>query len=261
MRTVLCCVLLISLITFVQAQSRFDGTWKIDLAESQPPTKAEVYLLQDDTYRCTTCDPPLDIRADGRDQKVTGEPCYDTVSLKVVDDWTTVKTDKRSGKTVGTSRMTVSFDGNSATVEWTESCNANGDVVTGKDILSRVTNGPRGSHAVSGSWRMVKRVNRSENALVVTLKLEGDTFSFADPSGQSYAARLDGTETPFKGDLSHTMVSVKRIGENTIEETDKQDGKVVEVVRFTTSADGKTLTVAMENKKTANARQLVAHKQ
>ena len=116
MRTVLCCVLLISLITFVQAQSRFDGTWKIDLAESQPPTKAEVYLLQDDTYRCTTCDPPLDIRADGRDQKVTGEPCYDTVSLKVVDDWTTVKTDKRSGKTVGTSRMTVSFDGNSATV-------------------------------------------------------------------------------------------------------------------------------------------------
>ncbi len=37
----------------------------------------------------------------------------------------------------------------------------------------------------------MKRVNRSENALVVTLKLEDDTFSFADPAGQSYAARLE----------------------------------------------------------------------
>jgi hypothetical protein len=100
MRPALCCVLLISWVTFVQAQSRFDGTWKIDFTESQSPTKDDDYLLQDNRYRCTTCDPPLDIRADGRDQKIIGEPCYDTVSLKVVEDWTTVETDKRNGKTV-----------------------------------------------------------------------------------------------------------------------------------------------------------------
>jgi hypothetical protein len=261
MRPVLCGVVLISWLTFVQAQSRFDGTWKIDLAESQSSTTLYVYLLQDITYRCNTCDPPLDIRADGRDQKITGEPCYDTVSLKVVDDWTTVETDKRNGKTVGTSKMTVSSDGNSATVDWTESCNVNGDVVSETFILSRVTKGPRGSHAVSGSWQILKRVSLSENALVVTLKLEGDTFSFADPTGQSYSARLDGTETPFKGDLSNTMVSVKRIGENTIEETDKHDGKVVEVTRFTPSADGETMTVSMENKVKETTRQFVLHKQ
>jgi hypothetical protein len=123
--------------------------------------------MQDDTYRCTTCDPPLDIKVDGRDQKVSGEACYDTVSFKAVDNWTTVETDKRSGKTVGTSKMTVSSDGNSATVDWTESCNAKGDVVSGRLILNRVAKGPRGSHAVSGSWQIVKRLNRSENALVI----------------------------------------------------------------------------------------------
>jgi len=258
---VLLCIPMFSWLAFVQGQSRFDGTWKIDLAESQPPTKPEVYLLQDNTYRCTTCDPPLDIRADGRDQKITGEPCYDTVSLKVLDDWTTVETDKRGRKTVGTSRMRVSSDGNTATVEWTESCNAKGDVITGKDILSRVTKGPRKSHAVSGSWRILKSVNASENALVATLKLEGDTFSFADPTGQSYMAKLDGTETPVKGDLSNTMVSVKRIGENTIEQTDKREGKVVEVTRFTPSADGKTMTVSIENKVKGTTWQFVLHKQ
>jgi hypothetical protein len=242
----LCCLLLIFWLMLVpaMAQSPFDGVWKVDLAESPSSTKIYSYLLQDNKYRCTTCDPALDIRADGRDWKISGEPCYDTVSLKVVDDWTTLETDKRNGTTVGTSRMIVSSDGSSATSEWTESCNANGDVVSGKDILSRVTYGPRGSHAVSGSWQISKRVNRSENALVVTLQLEGDTFSFADPAGQGYAARLDGTETPFKGDLSNTMVSVKRIGENSIEETDKRGGKVVEVTRFTLSADGKTMTVS-----------------
>jgi hypothetical protein len=242
------------------AQGRFDGTWKIDLAESEAPTKPEVYLLQDGTYYCTTCDPPLDIRADGRDQRITGAACYDTVSLKVVDERTTEETDKRIGTTVGTSKMTVSSDGNSATVEWTESCNANRDVITGKDILSRVTKGPRGSHAVSGSWQISKRVNRSENALVVTLKLEGDTFSFTDPAGQSYTARLDGTETRIKGNLTNTMVSLRRIGENTIEETDRQNGKVVEVTRFTPAADGKTMTIYIENKAKGSVRQFVAHK-
>jgi hypothetical protein len=261
LRPMLCCVVLVSWSTFVQAQSRFDGTWKIDLAESEAREKPEVYLLQDGRYHCATCDPPLDIRADGRDQKITGEACYDTVSLKVVDDRTTEETDKRIGKTVGTSKMTVSSDGNSATIEWTESCNANGDVTSGTLILSRVTEGPRGSHAVSGSWQIVKRVNLSENALVVTLKLEGDTFSFADPTGQSYAARLDGTPTPIEGDLTNSMVSLKRIGENTIEETETHDRKVVEITRFTLSADGQTMNISIENKARGSFRQFVAHKQ
>ncbi len=264
MRPLLCCVLLISWLMSVQAmaQSRFDGTWKIATESQSTPAKPDVYLLRDNTYRCTTCDPPLDIRADGRDQKITGEPCYDTVSLKVVDDRTTEETDKRDGKTVGTSRMTVSSDGNTATVKWTDSCNANGDVVAEELILRRVTKGPPGSHAVSGSWQIEKRVNLSENAKVITLKLKGDTFSFADPTGQSFAVKLDGTETPIKGNLSNIMASVKRIGANTIEVTlNKHNGIVVEVWRLTPSADGKTMSISLENKVTGGIRQLVAHKQ
>lgn len=263
MRSVLCYGLLICWWMVVQAmaQSPFDGVWKAEQTEIDTPRAPEVYLLQDGAYRCSTCDPPLDIRADGRDQKITGEPCYDTVSLQVVDNRTTMETDKRSGKTVGSSKMTVSSNGKSATIDWMESCNVNGDVVSGTFILTRVANGPRGSHAVSGAWQIVKRVNLSQNAMVVTLKLEGDTFSFSDPTGQGYTAKLDGTETPVKGDLGNTMVSVKRIGENSIEETDKRGGKVVEVIRFTPSADGKTMTVSMEDKVKGGTRQFVCHKQ
>jgi len=57
------------------------------------------------------------------------------------------------------------------------------------------------------------------------------------------------------------VVSVKQISERTIEETDKQDGKVVEVTNFGVSADGKTLTITQESKAKATTRQFVAHKQ
>ena len=249
------------MLTPAMAQSPFDGTWRLDNSNSQPSTVHYDYLLQDGIYHCTTCDPPVEIRADGRDHKITGEPCYDTVSVEVVDDRTTEETDKKGGKIVGTSKLAVSADGKTATDEWTESCNAKGDVVAGQDIMSRVAEGPRGAHEISGSWKILKRVNRSENALLITLKLEGDVFNFTDPTDQSYAAKLDGTETSFKGDLSGTVVSVKRIDNGTIQETDKQNGKVVQVTRFAVSGDGKTLTISEENKANATTRQFVAHKQ
>jgi len=263
MKSLVCFVLLIFLRVPPQAtaQSDFDGRWKIDLDESQSSTTQYSYLLQRGIYYCSTCNPSIEIRADGKDHKITGAPCYDTVALKVIDPRTTEETDKRNGKPVGTTRMTVSADGNTATVEWTETCNAQGDAIAGKDLMARLSQNPQGSHAISGSWRITKRMNRSENALVVTLKLECNSFSFADPAGQSYTAKLDGTETPFKGDLSNTMVSVRLIDDHTIEETDKREGRVVEITRFTLSSDGKTMTVSMKDNSKGTTREFVSHKE
>jgi hypothetical protein len=240
------------------AQSPFDGTWKIDLDQSQ--SQPDVYLLKEGKYRCATCDPPLEVIADNQDHPVSGDSCYETARVRVVDDLTVEETDKRHGQAVGTSRMTVSPDGNTATVDWTNSCNSKGDVITGKDILSRVSKGPAGAHAISGSWRITKRLNRSENALLITLRLKGDTFSFADPTGQGYAAKLDGAEVPFTGDLSGTVVSVRSIGENAIEVSNKRNGKIVEIDRFVVESDGKTMTVSMEDPAGAT-RRFVLHKQ
>jgi hypothetical protein len=54
---------------------------------------------------------------------------------------------------------------------------------------------------------------------------------------------------------------VKRIDENTIEETDKRAGKVVSVTRFTISADGRTLNVSISDKLRGSSMQFVAAKQ
>jgi len=260
MKPVLLCLLLISWLAPVQAQSPFDGTWKVDFTE--PPTNGGglfKFLLEDRRSGCTTCDPGLYINAHNRETNIAGEPCYDTFSLKMVDDRTIFQTEKREGKTVGTLRMTVSSDGNSAQIDWMESCNVIGIVVSGQSIFRRVTKGPPGSHAISGSWQMVKRQNVTVKGLIMALKLEDDTFNFADATAQSFAARLDGPETVIKGS-PYTMAAAKRIDENTIEVTLKDNEKTATVWRFTLSADGEAMTISVEDKVKGTVQELIAHK-
>jgi len=223
--------LMVSLLipAMAMAQSPFDGTWKVDLKATKYPEKPDVYLLQDGMYHCKTCVPPVNVKADGQDHKVSGDPYTDTASIKVVDDWTIEGINKKNGKIVATGKTWVSADGNTMMTEWTVSRYTNADPVTGKDELKRVAKGPVGSHAISGSWRTTKMDNMSDNGLMFTYKVSGDSLSMSTPTGQSYTAKLDGADVPFKGDPGVTSVSVKRVDKNTIVETYKRDGKVIGV--------------------------------
>ena len=58
----------------------------------------------------------------------------------------------------------------------------------------------------------------------------------------SYEAKFDGKDYPAGGD-SHATTSLKLIDEYTIEETDKEDGKVVVVTLMIVSKDGETMKV------------------
>jgi hypothetical protein len=254
-------VLSLSMPVLAMAQNAIDGTWKFDLSTAQLPKKPDVFLLQGGMYECKTCVPPVDVKADGQDQKVTGNPYYDTVSITVVDDRTIEETDKRGSKTVATSKSTVSPDGNTLTFIFTDSSATNADPVTGKGEATRVTKGPAGAHAISGSWQTAQLENLSANALLVTYQVNGDTLTMSNPTGQAYTAKLDGTDAPYKGDPGTTSVSVKQMGKNTIEETDKRDGKVISVARITVAPDGKSMTVAVTDKLRGTTSQFVAAKQ
>jgi hypothetical protein len=255
--------LLIALVVSVPAiaQNAFDGTWKFNLNDAQFPKKPDVYLLQDGMYHCKTCVPPIDVKADGQDQPVAGHPYFDSVSIKVVDERTIEEVDKKNGKTVATSKTVVSQDGKAANFEFTDSSNTNADPVTGKGTVTQVAKGPAGSHAVSGSWVTSKLETVSDNGLTVTFKVEGDSLSMTNLTGQSYVAKLDGTDSPYKGDPGTTSVSVKSMGKNTIEETDKRDGKVISVARMTVGSDGKTMTIKVEDKLHGSNGQYTATKQ
>jgi hypothetical protein len=243
------------------AQSAFDGTWKIDMNKVEFPKKPDVYLLQGGVYQCKTCVPPIDVKADGQDHKVTGDPYSDSISVKVVDDRTIEQTYKKDGKIVATSKTTVSPDGNTLTFVFTDSSNTNAAPVTGKGEATRVAKGPAGSSAISGSWRTAKVETISENAITWTYKVSGDELTMTTPTGQSYTAKLNGTEAPYKGDPGITAVSVKLVGKDTIEETDKRDDKVISVAKMILEPGGKTAKIVAEDKLRGTTSQFVAEKQ
>ena len=247
--------------TPAMAQNAFDGTWKIDLSKVHTPKKPDVLLLQNGMYECKTCAPAISIKADGTDQKVTGHPYFDTMAIKVADDHTIQETDKRDSKVVGTSTLTVAPDGKTASFEFTDSSNTNADPVTGKGSMTRVAMGPKGAHAISGSWRTTSYGSVSDNGLTFTYKVDGHNLSMTSPTGQTYTANLDGTDAPYKGDPGTTSVSIRKLGMNSLQETDKRNGKVISISKMTVAADGKTMNIAVDDKLRGTGMSFVAVKQ
>ena len=252
---------LLLLPTLAMAQSPFDGTWRIDMNKIDFPKKPNVCLLDKGMYECKSCVPPIKVKADGTDQAVTGHPYYDSVAIKVVNDHEMEETDKKNGKVVATSNSTVSSDGNTLMFTFSDSSNTNGAPVTGKGEATRVAKGPAGSNAISGSWRTSKMEGLSDNGITWTYKINGDELTMNSQTGQSYVAKLNGTDAPMKGDPGVTSVSVKMLGKDTLEETDKRDGKVIGIFKMTVAADGKTAKAVFDDKQQKRTTEFVATKQ
>jgi hypothetical protein len=227
-------------------QSAFDGTWRLN-TQSAEFKGNDKFSLQNGMWNCDTCVPKVAVKADGKDQKVSGSPYYDTVSVREVDDHTVNITNKKGEKVAGTAKMTTSDDGKSLTTEWSF-VSETGQKGSGKFNSERVDGAPAGANKVSGTWHPGKIEGASENVSLVTYKVTADGLSMSDPVGDSYTAKFDGKDYPYKGDPGTTSVSLKKIDENTIEETDKRDGKVISVARMTVDPGGKTMKITAEDK-------------
>jgi hypothetical protein len=241
------------------AQSPFDGTWHTNMDQSKLSPKPIVFSVKAGMYDCSSCGPQIHIKADGQEQSVTGQS-YDTISVREVDPNSIEVTTKRNGKPVYEQTRTVSADSNTLTVKTTSHSPDSDQTVTAEVTLTRIGKVPAGSNATSGSWR-IDKVNQSENGLTTTYKSNGDELTMSTPTGETFTAKLDGKDYPVKGAYGWSSVSLKRIDEHTIEETDKRDGKVIDVSKMTVGPDGKKMTVVATSKLTGRTSTYVAEKQ
>ena len=232
--------------TTAAAGDGINGTWKADVASAQVDRKPTEYLLKDGQFSCPSCTPPLKLAADGAFHPVTGRPYADSMSMKIDGDHDVTQSAKKGDQVVGETKYSVSADGETLTVSFTDTSVPNAKPVTGKYTETRVAEAPAGSHALSGSWKMDKYDNVSDEGTTETFALNGDTLHMSTPAGLSYDAKLDGTDAPTKGDIAGTTASVKKTGDNVYEETDKQGCKVVSVTTMTLSADGKMHVVTQD---------------
>ena len=222
------------------AASAFDGTWKFSADHIQLSKKPVVFLLQDGEYSCKSCRAPQAIKADGTDQKVTGNPTIDTMAMTVVDANTITAVYKLGGKTVSTRKVVIAADGKSLVDETTSLYGAQPQVF--KERMTRIAAGPTGSHAISGSWHESKLLAATGPGDLVTYGMSADEFTMSS-NGQSYRAKFDDKEYLTMGDPAKTMVNLKKVSDTEVIETDSQGGKPVESIDMTLSADGKTMHV------------------
>jgi len=223
------------------AQSPFDGTWRISAAQSKLTAKPFTFYTSQGWFHCVSCTPAYDVQADGQDHPVQGQP-FDVVSVTLVDPHTIKSVLKKDGKTITEFTSVVSADGKTLTNTFTNYPMNGGEPVHEVDIQKRVGVLRPGVHATSGNWQAVKFTG-SENDLLFSFKSNGDEFTMTDTTGDSYTAKFDGNDYPFKGAYGTDAVSLKRMNARTIEETDKLKGKAMDTQTMTVAPDGKTMTV------------------
>jgi hypothetical protein len=239
------------------AQSPIDGTWKTNMAQTKFSPKPNVFYLSQGWYHCVSCNPTYDAKADGTEQPVTGQT-YDTVVVKDVDPNSIAVTTKKGGKVISEQTRSVSADGKTLTVKTTAHPMNSDQPVAVTTTGKRTGVKPSGVHATSGEWQIVK-VEVSENGLKTTYKTSGDELTMSQPTGETYTAKLDGTDAPVKGAYGYDTVSLKKVNDHTIEETQKRNGNVVMVNTMTVG--GKTMKVTSDNKVTGRTNTYTATKQ
>jgi len=134
-------VVLLFLFPPLFAQSRFDGTWQMQMETLRFSGSPEEYLLDQGMYHCLSCTPRVDVKMDGLDHRVAGhEAYYDTIAVRILNPRTVRFTFKKGGKPAAVSTETVSADGLTMAEEFTNNMEA--EAVSGKAGFMRVSKGP-----------------------------------------------------------------------------------------------------------------------
>jgi hypothetical protein len=227
------------------AQSPFDGTWKGDPKSGVLDVKPDEYVLTGDTYSCKTCIPPYSTKADGAFHAVSDRPYWDEIAIKAVDPRTVTFQFRKDGKIVGENKRVVSADGTSVTVSASNTNNAAGTKIGQTSVQRRVGKPIPGAHLMSGAWLTdTKTTNVTDNALLITLKVDRDTLHLSSPMGETLDAKLGGDYAPNVGDPGKTMTKAALPAANKLVLTDMRDGKIVQVTTYTVAPDGRTIEAA-----------------
>ena len=218
------------------AETGLSGTWKVNLDSAEFENSVNSYTVADGTYTCNHCLPPYSVAADGEWQSVD-RPGFDSLKLTIVDG-STLESSSRDGEEVlGESVWTVSEDGQTMTVSWT---NFSGDETTnGSTTYARAADGPDGSHAISGDWTVAEIGEMSEAAMTWSYTIEGDTITSSGNNG-GYTATLGGDAVTPEDDDTGGVLAVEKTGENSYRETYSRDGEVINILDLT--VDGDTLS-------------------
>jgi hypothetical protein len=224
----------------VLAGSALDGTWKMRPNSVKVSGKPDSRVIEGGAYSCSSCVPAIDkLPADGAYHKVAGHAYYDEMKVTILSPTAIEIATQRDGKPASVTSYTLSADGNTANGKFTDYSGS--APATGMFTEKRVGPAPAGAHATSGAW-LPQAVSSANDALsIVVYAMTADGFSMK-ANGQSYEAKFDGKQYPVTGDPGGTKVTLKKIDDHTVQESDYRQGKEVDEIHLAASGNALELT-------------------
>jgi hypothetical protein len=179
------------------------------------------------------------IAADGTDQPGLAGTTL-SVTIEGGDSWKVIR--KKDGHILLTGIWKLSKDGNTLKDDYTEFAPDGSPSSNVKYVYQRTA----GTSGFAGTWEASATMNE---AIVLKVQpYEGDGLSFINTSeGQTKNVKFDGKDYPNTGTnvRAGSASTARRVNEDTLEMTDKFNGKITNTRQIQLSADRKTLTMTV----------------
>jgi hypothetical protein len=220
------------------ADDPFIGTWRLNLARSKLTGQTiEITQIPGNGYKFQEDEHSDLIFADGLDHPTHfGETM--AVTQKKTDTWEI--TYKSLGRVLMNTIWHVSKDGQTLTYTAT-GARPNGQRFNNQMTAKRTS----GNSGLAGTWETTAvSLSSPREIYIEPWDAAGQSITFPGRK-QTIRMKFDGKEYPEHGPTveAGSTSSGRRIGDRTIETTERVKGKVVETARATISEDGKTHTI------------------
>jgi hypothetical protein len=225
---------------FAASNDPFLGEWKLNSSKSKLIDVMKVASVAGNKYAFDFGAGSAEtIALDGTDQPgIAGTTL--SVAIEGPDSWKVVR--KKDGRILLTAFWKLSKDGNTLKDDYTE-FGTDGTSSNVKYVYQRTA----GTSGFAGTWE-----GSSETMnLAIALKIqpyEGDGLSFINASaGVTKNVKFDGKDYPNAGPnvMAGSASTARRVNEDTLEMTDKLNGKITDTRLIQLSADLKTLTMTV----------------
>ena len=131
-----------------------------------PSPKLNLSYVPHGLFHCDDCNIVIDVPANGIDRRpvayANGHE-HDTISEKIINPETIEVTIKSGGRTYLKQTLTAAADGQTLSVKTSEFSESSERPVSDEMTAVRTGAALSGTHAVSGSWHVIKRVSVDEN--------------------------------------------------------------------------------------------------
>jgi hypothetical protein len=222
------------------AASPFAGLWVLQPELTTFSLRTTDLLIERNLYRLSNCGDPLEVPADGSEHAVTGQPLFDTMSVRVVDRRKVEIAQKLAGKPTWKGVYAVSRDQRQMTLQFEDDRPLH--PVTGTIEYKRVGDPLPGAHSLSGSWHPQKLTQLSSSALTLRIEDPGKGLGIRWSDGRSVDTNLDARHYPLNGYLAGATLSVLNSRPDMLALNRLQSAIPVEVSRAFLSEDARSLT-------------------